>query len=75
MVPGRNMGINTDTGHGRTMDPDIVFSRIPGQNVTMVKVTAQATQIGMASEAVWSSETNMAPGGSSDHRSLHDLQQ
>lgn len=36
MAPGRNMGINTDSGHGRIMDPDIVFSRIPGQNVTMV---------------------------------------
>lgn len=39
------------------------------------QVAAQATQIGMASEAVWSSETNMAPGGSSDHRSQHGLQQ
>ena len=36
MAPGNNMGINIDSGYGRTMDPDIVFSRILGQNVTMV---------------------------------------
>ena len=51
--------INTDPGHDRTMDSDMVL----GTDVTMPQMTAQDTQIGMASATLCPSDSSVALGG------------
>lgn len=56
----------TDSDCDRNTDLDIVPGSSLGLDATMALVTAQAIQIGMALTAVWYSDTNMVPRGSSD---------
>lgn len=52
------------------MNPDMVLDSCPGPDVIMAQVSVHATQIGMVPMAAWPLDTNMAPGGNPDYRSL-----
>ena len=55
--------INTDPSYGRTMNPDMALSSIPGLDLTMTTIVVQVTQISMDMIAARPSVTNIAPGG------------